>query len=651
MSYKSRSADVLIKSGSTVTKLMLARQLPSGKRSWRRERVARDASQSEATTIEGSLVWDSWHGGDGYGYVPSAPGVQLPVTAEGNLDCRWPGQMRLPPKIVTVAGPASVFRTFTLYSSTDSTTYLYAIGLSGTDYVIWRINLATSTVPGGWPVTLGSAIGGSGEDIGDVVVFDGSAYILGNKSGLGSWKVAQNGTVTNIATWRAIVGTVTRDRFYFGGGASGLRSVAVGLDPTSSANWSADLAAGTYDASMSVTALSGRGRLLYVALTGGLNAFDTELNLVSLIPDLQGFRSLYNGRHMVEWHDAVIYPHLRGVFMHSEGVTTSIGIEQTRYNNTSLYGNITAMIPEGEWLWVLLNMPPRVYGGNERMALFAVRERRASDPGQGPLIWYQLEEWEGSPQRGDYVGSRMSIEHEIMNTYFQGARLWFDKSGSLVYINLPIANMPPQSNIYFSIINASTGFETSGEKQLPTVDMNAPLVDKYLKSVEIDLETNDAARLARVYYVIDPLDTNPTWTLLGTATANDRTEMNFPSGTTCKRVKLKVRLESNSDTVTPAVRRLALNYAELVEKNTIYTVVAQVGRNLEDADGSSTRYNPEKIVERLESYEGATVVEVTGPTGQEFNALVRSVNTEEFYNMDNEDEPYYYVTMQLVKVP
>jgi hypothetical protein len=176
-------------------------------------------------------------------------------------------------------------------------------------------------------------------------------------------------------------------------------------------------------------------------------------------------------------------------------------------------------------------------------------------------------------------------------------------------------------------------------------------VDKYLRSVEVDLDTDNASRFCEIYYTLNPRDSNPTWTLLGAYTALGRSEVSFPADTECREVQIEVRLTTNDATITPAVLRVALNYTERLEKNTVYTAACRVGYNVEDGSGSGGHIGPETIVNRIEGYEGAGKITVTGPTGQTFNALVLEVQTEEYANIDNEDDPYYTMRITMLKVP
>lgn len=631
------SADLILNpvNGSTPVYLMLAREQSSG-RAWRREY---QPTKEAPARVAGSLEWTDFSGGDGYGWIETPPGGKMPpFTAEGNLDCRWPGMIRLPPKLIPQSGPTRAIRLFT------HANYVWAIeeagGTNPQRHVLWRIDPLTFTTTSYTDSILAVDSG----FFGDVVVFDGAAYL--GKSGAfgGAWKIDSIGTMppTEYNAWRWRRGTVTRDKFFFAGGANGFRSVTTGLDPTVAGNWSADLGGG--DTSGSFTALVGINRLLYIGRSDGLKALDTEAQLVDLMPDLKSYVSTENCLYAVDWHGAVVVPHIRGLFLHSEGLTTPIGLDQTRRNQTNLYGKVLGMVQDGEWLWVLLQAPPRTAGGNARGVLLAARERTRHDPGFGPLVWYQLHEWEGNTN--GVVGGPMAVENYVTNIYGQGAQLWLSKHGTVARMVLPTRGMPPTKNL------SGDTYALTGEKVFPTVDFGTALLDHTLTSMEIDLAVGGGTGIVTVYYALDPDDVNPTWTELGPVgfigAGSGRQTLSFGPGVTCRRFKFKLVMTTSDENYTPAVYRVAVNYLDRPDTTPVHAYVCRVGRHVEDRNGARLYANPEDTLATLKAFqESNQPMSFIGPTGKVGTATLIGMNVVEAEDLDHGQEPVYRVELLL----
>ncbi|MGE0371898.1 MAG: hypothetical protein AB7Q01_08430 [Gammaproteobacteria bacterium] len=615
------SADLILDPDSEAPiRCMLRRDKAA--RAWRRQRPVRKTPGQQTALVEGSLVWTSWHQGDGYGRVAGTD-LMLPVAAEGTLDAREPYFLRLPPKITEVSGPVDVQWVF---AHAD---FIWAVGDDGTDFKLWKITPSTATVS--TTTTLGSSASGR---IGVPVLFDGSYWIpLIDGAASAIWEVDSSAAVSDTQAdsedevWEVAV--QSGDKLYIAAGST-VRSIASGVDPTDTANWSGPFTAG--DESNDVVWLTTLGRVVYVGRQDGLNAFDTDLNLVNQIPDLAGYQHEANARPLSVWHGAIVVPHVRGIFYFVEGIVAPIGLDRTRVNTTLLRGRVFSLVADGEYLWAKIHAPARS-GGNLREVL-VVGHERSDEQVPTPVIWTQLAE-----------ADKLTARPETMAVFATdtAASLWFPWDGGLATIPLPDLNMGP-------LEPAAGSFELSGSKRLPIVNCDAPLVEKYAKSVEIDLDNAAIGRAATVRYALNPQSADPAFVDLGRASDVGRTELAFPTGTTFRETQLDIILETDDSTESPVVRRVALNYLERPQKNIVHTMTLRLGDGVLDNEDNRLD-DADVLLDRLYALEdGGEAVDAILPNDRRATVLILEVVESEAEEVEDARR-VVHATVTLEEVP
>jgi hypothetical protein len=624
MSYRERGADLIFDPNTTALKLMLDHD--GKRRPWSHVRTQRKPTQN---VVEGSLVWTSWHGGAGYARDQSV-GFMQPVTADGDVDARHTFMAFSPPAHTAITGTDKAFIAFEYQDK------LWVADVSGTNVRVKQID------PADFSVDADTSIGSTATRTpGPAVVFDGVAYIpVGFVTN--AYQIDGTLAVTQLPTTGAVAPQFSflapaRDRLYFSLINNVVRSISTGGNLADSGDWSGEITIG--DDSHAITSMNVLDRTLLITKTNGLYGLDSALNQVDLIPELGAYVNAFNGRGSIVWHGGLLMPHIRGLYWYRDGTVLPVGPETIRLNGTYVRGVVTTLIPDGEWVYALMRGVPKT--GDGVLLLLAARERTVDDPPGGPLVWYLLKTHTGFSSSQTAQGS------------YQGVLTSLTSSPGIFY-GIPLTGFKAQ---FFPVLSQnavpvnpteSTTTRATGELILPIVNMGQPMIDKYLRSVEVDLDTSTAQSLT-VSYALNPATTNPTWTSLGSVTSTGRTELAFPTGTSCREVIIKI--------ATPAaggvIKRIALNYTDRPKKNTIYTAVCRVAQGQEDAEGTWTEHYVNSVVTQLETWEDqATAVSLVDPYGDTINVLVLDVKVEELETNDSlEDAPAQRLTLVLEKVP
>jgi hypothetical protein len=642
MGYRNRGADLLFDPNGIALKLML--DADAKRRPWSHVRLPRKPSDK---TIEGSLVWTSWHSGDGLGR-DSSVGLMRPMVAWSTVDTRNRGVALLAPYkqvLGTITHPHIIF-TFN--------SKVWIVWDNATNYKVSRLSLDLLTIEAT------TDIGAIGTRVPNpAVVFDGTAYI--------PMGYADNAYQINAANVVAQLATVTlnprfgymavaRDKLYFSTSNNTIRSVASGAAVNDSANWSGVITIG--DSGVPITALLVDDQVLYIGREDGLKGLDTALNLVDLMPDLAAYRDADNCRGMVAWHGGLLIPHVRGLFFYRDGTLTPVGPETLKTNNTPLRGRVFSMVQDGETVWAAMTSPYIASadlgapgGGDTRsiMQLVAGRERTEDDPPDtGPIIWTVMQRQVYTNAGYQYPVKQMAIA--LSGTSVRLAWGLRETNGTAHYMELQQLDKPAGVAQY-----TGTEYNQYGWMVLAATDMGQPMLDKYLRSVELDLDFADsgAGQTIDVFYLRNSSTPDGTYVHLGTAGAVGRNELSFPAGTTARHIYILLVFSTLSSIVTPVLRRVALNYTDRPKKNTVYTAVARIAEGQEDAPGSWIEQYVDAVIAQLETWEDqAQQVAVIDPYGNTINVLVLDVRDEELESNDSlQDTPAHRVTVVLEKVP
>lgn len=625
-----QSADLVLNPNTTGTiRLMLDRD--GVKRPWKRVRTPRHLEAIQGSRVESSVFWDSFHGGDGYSWI-TGTGQLPPLTAEGNLDCRFPHRMTLPPKMTAIDSTTDPENTSYIFVSGA---YLFVVGRSGTNYLLYKFDASTlafdsSTTLGGiastgliWPPT-------KFDDVWYVPYTSGTGNLIATVT---------DGVVATDNTIGWTYSVVSRDKFFIVIGGE-LKSIPTGQDPL---NETVHSGAITYaDASATITGLASQGRVVFIGMTNGLQGLDDELNLVSLIPDLDSYNDSENCRGMISWHSGLFIPHQKGWFFYVDGgAVAPIGLDRTRFNRTNLRGEVLAALADGEYIWVLLYAPASSSGGTKRGVLLRGRERGQQEPGFGPLIWHEVQEWTQSNTPNAPFSMYIQSGSDTLSGD-DAVRVWFPQAGNASYILSENKNMAPRTN--------SGNFASSGYKILPAVNMNAPMTIKYLRRVVVDVDDASINQPVSIYYTTNPEDAYPTWTLLNSITQTGRTDLPFPRDVYCRDVQLKVEMSTNDATTSPIVRRIELFYSDREKQNTLFTGVYKVGPDVVDNDGLAVDGDAETILNSLyDLQEGEESVNAIDHMGNDVYFLVLDVQDEEIESSDGKDT-YTRITLTLEQV-
>lgn len=636
-----QSADLIFDpNGASPVRLMLLRNRNGG-RAWRRARPSRKLLASPNEAVEGSLVWTSWHLGDGYSRI-GGTGSMLPVTSEGPADALHPGMLRLPPKVQAFtslgnhqsAGMAEFSDKFWSYGRDTVTRTIHIV----------RIDPTSNAVDQSWDTTV-SLSPATFRKFGHAVQFGTRLYfgIEMNLGGTYSTTGSLPGSAHSTLEWATAV--VSAGKLFFGGGhsASGnqfvIRSVAQGAAFETVANHSAPVFTAETTWRAPITKVAAIGRVVYLGTVEGLRALDGDLNLFDPIPDLRNYAALENCQGMASWHGGLLIPHVRGVFYYNEGVVAPVGIDRTRINGTTILGQVTWIVADGEYFWATMQTATDVI-------LLRGRERSDDEPVPTPVIWQEVYRTASTGilvDISDYP-REMTVTALPAGPANPTPRLLWSKNGTPSYINLPPRGAAPAT------LTSDFGpFELSGHKNLPTVNMDQPMVTKYLKSVEVDAEGLDTNKTVAVSYALNPTSASPTFTSLGTANTVGRTELSFPTNTSCRSVQLRVALATNSDTATPVLLRLALNYTTRPLKNNVWTARARLGPGVVDREGNEVLEDGDTTVNRLLAYEDGNAVTMIDPNGNTINVLVLDVTEEEEEQQDDQSS-IRIVTLLLEKV-
>jgi hypothetical protein len=648
---RTQAGSIVITSGSTKTKLMLDRTR-DGVRPWHKKRPARKASSER---VEGTVYWDSWHGGVGYGHE-KGQGHLRAVTANSTVDTRWKWFVRLNPALNRQTAAPQADLCF------DHAGYFWAVGYNsaGPAWNLYQFNTAGALIST-------TALGG--QPSGPAVAFDGVMYIpMG--FGINAWSITAAPAIVQLVTVtvnpRFGILAAGPDKLYFTvTNAQTVRSIPTGAGgPADSAVWSGPLTVS--DSGHSVTALLVQDTTLYIGRTDGLYGLDSKLVLRPLMPDLAAYTHADNCRGMIAWHGGLLVPHVRDLLFFRDGITTPVGSKSNRENTTDFRPVTTRMafVADGDWVYFTCGLQndaaTSVSGLNLAGTIMAVaaRERSSDDPpGNSPLMFHVLYRETTVTVSGNNSGAGIPHQIALSANFSNGAAvtgplLVFGCGYSLLNASVAsglqiLTNTPviPSGDTFLDAMAAS------GTLTLAAVDIGEPLLTKYARSVEIDVQCPTANQTVQIKYAVDPLYTNAGSANLGAAiTTTGRTEISFPANTTFRDLVLELALASNGAVRSPAVWRVALNYATRPDKNDVYVGRFRLVRGNEDGKGTPMKLSPATVLSRLESYE-TTQVSVVDPYGTTMNMLVIDVSTDEGQSPDDSGEIERIVTVEFERVP
>lgn len=193
---------------------------------------------------------------------------------------------------------------------------------------------------------------------------------------------------------------------------------------------------------------------------------------------------------------------------------------------------------------------------------------------------------------------------------------------------------------------SQTNYVTQGWYQSSYFDANLPSIDKIYNSVTIRHDPLTNGQSIVVYYKFKESDN---WTSLGTSNTVGAIEktLSFPSGTTSRKISLKVELNTSSVTTTPKLTETIMQYSLYPSRKWQWTLRLKAKKNMRLLDNTFESRTAEEIRSDLEDLLSTqqlyTYVDIDGTS---YNVLVTDIdNTSWVVNQEDVNEDEVLITL------
>jgi hypothetical protein len=379
----------------------------------------------------------------------------------------------------------------------------------------------------------------------------------------------------------------------------------------------------------------------------GLYAGDLSGTFVNVLPEIENRIHADNCRDLTVHNNAVIAPHVGGVFAFESngytGVAREIGPLTGQNERSPLRGHVRAVRGVGPWLlgglwtgsqswllagedmgdryrWHTLNrLPHTTMIGRLHLDGITIASSGAAIPNR---LWIAGEATGGQP-----------------GTTMTGPIYWMPQP---LNMGNPLAAWPAGSPNYVG----------SARIDLGSVDWGAPGTPKLYRAVEVWADNlASGAQWAKVYYSVDAEATRH---LLGTTAQSPKDIMYFPSGegsfVTGQSIALSLESFTASAGVTPVYRSIVLRGALQARSVDVITAVVRIADGIRDRQGAEMRSGATMLKELRDlgnadiTPQAVQLVDLAGAT--QYVKVMARVDEQEVYQQGDE-EPEIAATVKL----
>ncbi len=283
------------------------------------------------------------------------------------------------------------------------------------------------------------------------------------------------------------------------------------------------------DATWPITALASHGSFLAVIKEDGLYRLYSTGAADNIMPDMRAARSARNGRHWTNWQSRLCFSTEYDVGQMTAGLSFE-HVGPTAFSDGETTAECMGLAADSEWLYATMKLATRT-DPNGRYLLFRGRERKSS----------QGTNWEWMP----WLDAQSADIHNLRVMKADGTtRLWLFRQYTTGYVVVSDNPLADASYKFAATGHLVTGWMHGGyeiwAKLLTQLQAMVRNVSASGENVKVSYQKEGAT----------------SWTLLTTFTGADGLKSyDIPSANaiSAKKVRMKIELNSDTDTITPVV--------------------------------------------------------------------------------------------------